>query len=683
MLVISGVYLLYSAFKDVEEEAVKQLHQQQLVHAIQAANNIREFFTNYHTRLNYFAQKKSVLKMDIEGKLLVEHFYKSNSHELNAVTRVDSSGKIMFTIPENRKLIGSDISFQEHIKKLRKTHHPVLSNIFLAVQGFKTIAFYVPVFKDSIFAGGLAVLVRFDELTKNSLKEISIKESGFAWLMNQEGTILYHPNSNYLNKPALDVFRDSESAISMIKKILKGESGIASYESHLPGDKDSKMEALYYPVKIVDNLWTIIVATPRIEVIKDMKGFLIKWSTISILLITGIVYFSFNIIKAKTVIREEVERKKAAQALASSEKKFRTLVEVSPDSIILTDLSGNIKICNHKTVQILGYMNTDELINKNVTDLVAPEDKTKVNNLLQKTINKEISGELELCFFRKNGSSFTVEVNTAVLLNEQEQPIAIAAIARDVTERKKNQEALTEAKEKAEKSDTLKSEFLAQMSHEIRSPINTILSFASLLKEEIHDTVSDDLKISFSGIDNAGKRIIRTIDMILNMSEIQIGTYEPVFHQVNLFKDILEKLFVEFKQTASDKGLELFLINNIPHKDIFIYADEYTLVQIFDNLINNAIKYTDSGSVQIIISNIQSTKILIEIKDTGIGISDEFIPRLFEPFGQEEQGYTRRYEGNGLGLALVKKYCDINNLDLEVESEKGIGSNFKVIYKMI
>ena len=111
-----------------------------------------------------------------------------------------------------------------------------------------------------------------------------------------------------------------------------------------------------------------------------------------------------------------------------------------------------------------------------------------------------------------------------------------------------------------------------------------------------------------------------------------------------------------------------------------ITGDEYSAMQIFINLVDNAIKYTNQGKVEIVISKTHENKVEVKIIDSGIGISKEYIGNLFTPFSQEEQGYTRRFEGNGLGLALVKRYCEMNNAEIMVESVKGKGSTFKVVF---
>ncbi len=235
------------------------------------------------------------------------------------------------------------------------------------------------------------------------------------------------------------------------------------------------------------------------------------------------------------------------------------------------------------------------------------------------------------------------------------------------------------AKEEAEKSDRLKSEFLAQMSHEIRTPIHILMSYSNLIRDEIEEQVDEDLRSNFNAIDDAGKRIIRTTDLILNMSEIATGTYEYSENTFDLYDNILKSIYEEFKLLAGEKKLGLNLIKETDNTTIT--ADKYSIYQVFTNLIENAIKYTISGKIDIIIYTYDNGKLSVTVADTGIGIAKEYIPNLFKPFMQEDQGYSRRFEGNGLGLALVKNYCDLNQAAISVESKKGQGSRFTVTFK--
>ncbi|KAB2846582.1 MAG: GAF domain-containing protein [Melioribacteraceae bacterium] len=235
-----------------------------------------------------------------------------------------------------------------------------------------------------------------------------------------------------------------------------------------------------------------------------------------------------------------------------------------------------------------------------------------------------------------------------------------------------------ERAENADRSDKLKSEFLAQMSHEIRTPINSILGFTSILKQEFEDKLTDDLKTTFNVISNAGLRIIRTIDLILNMSELQTGIYQYEAAEFDVHADVLIPLHEEFLRRAKQKNIKMNINNECG--SAIVKADRYSVEQIFNNLLDNAVKYTEKGSIEINFKRNVNSALVVEVRDTGIGISTNYMPKIFEPFTQEDQGYTRKYEGNGLGLAVVKKYCDLNNIAIQIESRKGIGSKFTITF---
>ncbi|MGE5431875.1 MAG: PAS domain S-box protein [Syntrophomonadaceae bacterium] len=676
-------FLFYSAYEDVKEETIKQFNNEQYVHARQAATGIQTFFSHYKDMLDYFSVQDEIIDLNQNGKNLLTHFYLSHSREIKAVTRIDSSGRILFTIPFNQELIGKNISYQEHIKRFLKTRRNVLSDVFDAVQGYKSVAFYAPVYENGRFKGGIAILVPFDNLSRNFVKDIKVRQSGSAWIVSHEGTILYNSVGANNFKPVSEVFKDSPSALTMISRILKGEKGSNEYYLDVPGTESGSvthMHAVYLPVHIADQFWSIIVSTPEKEVLGTMRGFITKWLTIVVLLFSGILIYLYFAVKAKAIIREEKRRRFAEKALKDSEKKFRTLVELSPDAITLVDMNSKILACNQQAALMLGFNSADELIGKNSMDMVVPEDRPSVEKQMKLLLKEGSLRNIESKFVRQDGKEFPVEFSAGLVYDSSGRPHSFTSVARDITGRKQDEEELLLAKEKAERSDKLKSEFLAQMSHEIRSPINSILSFSSLLEEELDGKMPEDLETSFSIIRNAGKRIIRTVDLILNMSEIQTGTYELLPKKFDLMKDILEKLHMEFSHQAREKGVELELENRTGKNDVRVFADEYTVGQIFNNLVNNAIKYTEKGKISVCIEQNKNEDLVVSIYDTGIGISEEYLPNLFKPFSQEQQGYTRKYEGNGLGLALVKKYCEMNNLSIEVDSKKGVGSVFKVIF---
>jgi PAS domain S-box-containing protein len=247
-----------------------------------------------------------------------------------------------------------------------------------------------------------------------------------------------------------------------------------------------------------------------------------------------------------------------------------------------------------------------------------------------------------------------------------------------VIERKNYEDELVYSRNKAEEAVKIKSEFLAQISHEIRTPLNSILSFSSLIKDELNGTLTPELEETFNYIERGGNRLTRTIDLILNVSKSQNNQYQIQLEEIDLTKELFDPLVGELKGNAEAKGIELKFEN--PKQMIRLVCDQYSVNQLFANLIENAIKYTHVGSVTIKTFTNEFGKIQVDVKDTGIGMAEKYLPSLFEPFSQEEQGYTRSYEGIGLGLSLVRSYADLNNAEIKVKSEKDRGSLFSVIF---
>jgi len=363
--------------------------------------------------------------------------------------------------------------------------------------------------------------------------------------------------------------------------------------------------------------------------------------------------------------------------LIDNELKYRLLFETSNDAIMLMK-DGVIVDCNSKTLQLFSATYAD-IVNHSFHDL-SPElqaDGNKSSTGISSIFTEVMLGKMQFFeweFLRCDGTVFIAEVIMDSI--EVKDGKIIHSLVRDITERKRSYQELIKAKEDAESSNKLKSEFLAQMSHEIRSPINVILNFSALIRSEIEEKVDDDLKSGFNAISHSGKRIIRTIDLLLNMAEIQAHTYEPIFSDFDLDTFLSEKIIPEYSYMAREKGLWFQKV--IDADNCMVHCDEYTLSQIFANLLDNAIKYTEKGEVKIIISVNKDAELVCSISDTGIGMSSEFLGRVFEPFTQEEQGYTRKFEGNGLGLALVKEYCELNKIDMSLQSEKGEGTVFSL-----
>lgn len=299
-----------------------------------------------------------------------------------------------------------------------------------------------------------------------------------------------------------------------------------------------------------------------------------------------------------------------------------------------------------------------------------------------KNKNKDIVGVLQLLnningAFTKRDEAFLIalSIHSAIAINNalmhREQILINEKLNKAYKE-------LNLAKQEAEKFAMLKTHFLSQVSHEVRTPVHIISSAVQILKMNFAHIQSEDFNELLDMLENGSGRITRTIDEIIEMSKLRSGNYELNVGPVLLEKEILQPLVINYKDLAQKKGIELNFEKETAEDKI--WRDKFMVYQIFREIIDNAIKFTDSGTVGIKQFLNAEEKLSVSIKDTGIGISKGYMEHLFEPFSQEQSGYSRKYEGNGLALALVKKYAELNNLTIKIKSEKNVGSEFTVIF---
>jgi PAS domain S-box-containing protein len=372
-------------------------------------------------------------------------------------------------------------------------------------------------------------------------------------------------------------------------------------------------------------------------------------------------------------IQNEIQHKLAEESLRESEEKYRILSELSPEMIFLVDLNGYITYLN-KAGAAQFKVNPREIEGKHITDIFDPDDASHNLEHIQKVIKTKSSlyNETEMKFpFGK----IWLGTRLSPIFNKEYQVVSILGLSIDITERKRAEKELIKAKEKAESANKLKDAFIANISHEIRTPLTGIIGMTSIIKELFQSNIKKEDEVLFEGIDISSNRIIRTVDMILNFSRLQVGDFNITPNKINISL-ICTNLVKEFNAAAKNKSLELSFQNNCG--DTEVLADEYSITMAISNLIDNAIKFTNKGSVTVILHKEKNDDLVLDVKDTGIGINQEYIEHIFEPYRQEEMGYGRAYEGVGLGLAIVKKVIDLNNAIITVVNKKGEGTTFSI-----
>ena len=361
--------------------------------------------------------------------------------------------------------------------------------------------------------------------------------------------------------------------------------------------------------------------------------------------------------------RDITFRKRAEEALRESNEFNNSLLKAIPFGMDIVDEHGSILFMSEKLVQLFG----SKAIGQKCWDQYSDEKIQCINCPLISGIN---IGKTEIYETNRVFEGKTFQISHTGMLFQGKK--AILEIFQDITERKFIETELIAAKERAEESDRLKSTFLANMSHEIRTPLNSIIGFSELMADPDYDHAQ---QFRFARmINESGNHLLSIISDIMDISKIearQIIISKRAFSVNKLIANIQK----EFTFKAIEKGIELRLDRSNPKEEVVLESDETKITQILVNFVGNSIKFTNEG---LIVIGFKTTDDFIQfhVKDTGIGISKEFHDQIFERFQQVEAAYSRKYGGNGLGLAISKGLVELMGGTIWMESEQGMGSTF-------
>ena len=433
--------------------------------------------------------------------------------------------------------------------------------------------------------------------------------------------------------------------------------------------QESRSHEFLYKPKTGDPFWVEVTGQPVIE-----KG---------------------EVTAVHCVMRDISQRKQAEEALRESREQFRTVVHVALDAIVMCDAQGRISLWNRSAERMFGY-SAAEAMGQNLHKLLAPVRLHEAHargfaEYVRTGSGPAVGKVLELPALHKDGHEFPVELSLA--------PVRLAgewhavAVVRDVSERKRAQEelerraaalesanrALEESSQAAQAATRAKGLFLANMSHEIRTPLTAILGYADLLADDA--LAATDRRTYLATVRRNAEHLLQLINDILDLSKIEAGkmVMEPGPCQLpSLIADVASMMRPRAEQRRNT--LQVRYDGPVPET---ICTDQARLRQVLVNLVGNAVKFTEQGSVQILVSFVRQWRsgqpaVRVAVADSGIGISEETLPRLFESFVQGEIATTRRYGGTGLGLAISRRIVAALGGELSVESTLGKGSTFTV-----
>jgi PAS domain S-box-containing protein len=376
-----------------------------------------------------------------------------------------------------------------------------------------------------------------------------------------------------------------------------------------------------------------------------------------------------------TIVTDKTSGKKAEAALRETEKLYRTLFEAANDRIGLYTVDGKAALLNSAFYKSLGYTRK-EFLTIDQQALIHPADRERIEKESKDLGSKGFSAH-EYRVLHKNGTYLHMSSKVVVIKGEEGEEDLVLFIMRDISERRQFIKDLERAKERAEESDKLKSAFLANMSHEIRTPMNSIIGFSNLLNKA--DLNSEERELYIDRIVSNSEMLLTLITDIIDLAKIESGQVT-----MNYGRLLLSDLIAEMKQHACDEAKRLHkehleITTKVEVGDCEVEADVLRLTQVLKNLINNAVKFTQEGNVEIGCTlGASGQTVVLYVRDTGIGIAPEHFDLIFDQFRQVDGSNTRKFGGTGLGLSICRNLIMLMGGRIWVESELGSGALFQV-----
>ena len=368
------------------------------------------------------------------------------------------------------------------------------------------------------------------------------------------------------------------------------------------------------------------------------------------------------------------ERNKAAEALRRSETLYKTLFDAAPVAIFTKDLKGRYTSANPNTLRYwpgnpVGHTDA-ELLPERIAKALRATDIEVMNKGCELIVEEEM--------LNLEGQS-TLLSHKVPLYDAIGKLSGILGITLDITERKRAESELKEAKEATEAANRAKSAFLANMSHELRTPLNTVIGYSEMLVEDLAEMSHQEIVSDLNRIKNAGQHLLKIINNILNFSKINAGTIEK---ELDLFdiQSLLKELAYRVQPLTEKNHNRLKVTHNTAHLGS-MYANRSWVQQVLVNLLSNAAKFTQAGEIKLTATRTvqgQQEWITFCVSDTGIGISPDQIEHVFNAFSQADFSTTRQYGGTGLGLTISRRLCQMMGGDIIVKSQLGEGATFKV-----
>jgi two-component system NtrC family sensor kinase len=528
-------------------------------------------------------------------------------------------------------------------------------------------------------SGILFAIINVSKLVRNSTEKIQSGKTGYAWVVDNWGMFLYHPENEFIGKNAFVARQEREPYISfaaineiMKDKMLKGQEGTGSYESGWHRGIEGRITKLiaYTPVTsdILDrsSRWSVAVAAPTTEVAEAVHGVYIRHFAAEGAIIAAMFIFGILIALYQFNISEMLKQK-----VSEKEKYISSILGNSLDAIVFIDIENRIKVWNRGAEKIFGYT-ADEMLGKTFHRIIPPEVDAdqELNNIADEVMEKGYIRHYLAKRISKDGRRITIDISRTLIRNEDGEIIGSAAIIKDVTEKMEFESRIYNTEKLASIGN-----LAAGVAHEINNPLAIILGFTDLLKEKFDKDSQEysDLSMIEENANNA-KKIVENLLGFARVTEGMTETFDVV--------QSIDTVIAIVKNTLITSKIEL--VTEIPRTLHSVRGDAREFQQVIFNLVNNALAAMENtGGVLTIFGFEKDNWVNINIRDTGTGIPDRIKQRIFDPF------FTTKQVGKGTGLGLslcygiVSKYggkLSFKSISAEDFPGRPSGSTFTVSF---
>ncbi|MGM0704460.1 MAG: ATP-binding protein [Bacteroidota bacterium] len=359
------------------------------------------------------------------------------------------------------------------------------------------------------------------------------------------------------------------------------------------------------------------------------------------------------------------ETHQTKEALKEQKEILQMIFDHVPAMISFYTAKGKLNMVNRHWQQVIGWSTKEALQHPNMLQALFPDDGLRAQ--VRAFLDEAPDAWRDVPVHTRSGA--VVDTSWTIVAPTSDLRIAIGI---DISDRKQYEEELITAKEEAEEMSRLKSALLANMSHEIRTPLTSIIGFSEVL---LGEALAPPANRFVELVHKSGQRLMRTLNSVLNLSQLEAGTVELQPEAFDLAQQ-LSHLHALFREQAAEKELMCTLTG--AKERVPVVLDEGAVHRIVSNLMSNAVKFTEPGGTVTLSLVPEDTEVTLIVRDTGVGIEETFLDRLFDPFRQESTGHHRKYEGSGLGLAITRELVELMHGTIEVDSAKGVGTRFTV-----